>query len=151
MECKSLFKSTIKSTAGFSLAEVLVGSALLMVVVAGTMGGFSQLTKVTKANELSSVSDSRITEIIENIRQRPTEQIIQYAEDASSLLREADLKMAWSIKIDAPAADCAECQGRYGYVITPINKALGDLYLVTIVFTNTSWENPRQFEFVVSK
>ncbi len=128
-----------------------MGSALLMVVVAGTMGGFSQLTKVTKANELSAVSDSRITEIIENIRQRPTEQIIQYVEDPTSLLREADLKMAWSIKIDAPATECPDCPGRYGYVITPINKALGDLYLVTIIFTNESWDLPRQYEFVVSK
>ena len=115
------------------------------------VSGVGQLSKVSKTNEVSSLADSRIVEIIENIRLQPTTQIVQYSLDPSSLLNETDLKMAWSTKVEGPIASCTDCPGRYGYVITPISSSLGDLYLVTIVFTYTEWDEPRKYEFLVSK
>ncbi|MBC7420324.1 MAG: hypothetical protein H7328_06300 [Bdellovibrio sp.] len=141
----------LKPEHGFSIVEVMIGTGLIMVVALGGMSLLTQLTKTSKTNEVSTYADDRIHEIIENIRQQPTTEIIQYVDDPSVLLKKGSLKMAWSTQVDAPEATCQDCPGRYGYVISPINQALGDLYLVTIIFTHKDWENSRQYEFVVSK
>ncbi len=145
------FFNKLKQTSGFTMTEVMVGSGLLLGAVLVAMTATGQLNKVTNTNEVSSLADSRIIEIIENIRQQPTTQIIQYSLDPSSLLKSTDLKMAWSLKTEMSADLCQDCPGRYGYVITPFSSSLSDLYLVTVLFTYNEWSEPRKYEFLVSK
>lgn len=144
-------KALLKNNHGFTLTEVLVGVGLLMLVAVGGLTAFDQLGKLMASNEVSSTADDRIIEIIENIRQHPTTQIVQYTDDANKLIYKENLEMAWSNEVDTTAANCTTCPGRYGYVITPISNAMGDLYLVTVMFTHKEWDQPKKFEFVVSK
>ena len=144
-------RKTLSSAKGFTITEVLVGTALLSIVVVGGLTAFDQLNKIAVGNETVSTADDRVSEIIENIRQQPTTQILQY-EDAGDLINEKNLKMAWSNNDDMPASDCPNCPGRYGYVITPASKATSDLYLVTIWFTHKEWgSETKKYEFLVSK
>ncbi|AZZ36143.1 hypothetical protein CIK05_04820 [Bdellovibrio sp. qaytius] len=145
------FLKKSNSKKGFTITEVMVGVALLSIVLVGGLTAFDLLNKTAISNETKSTADDRVAEIIENIRQQPTTQILQYA-DASSLLSASNLKMAWSNNEDKPAADCKNCPGHYGYVITPATDATSDLYLVTIWFTHTEWgSDVKKFEFLVSK
>lgn len=146
-----LFRFARSNNKGFTITEVLVGTALLSIVVIGGLTAFDQLGKMGVDNQTTSTVDDRVTEIIENIRQQPTTQILQY-EDAGDLLTANNLKMSWSIKTDVPYGQCKECPGRYGYVITPASQATSDLYLVTIWFTHTEWGSDiKKYEFLVSK
>lgn len=146
----SIFKK-IQSTKGFTLTEVMVGVALLSIVVVGGITAFDHLNKISVNNENTSTVDDRVAEIIENIRQQPTTQILQY-EEASDLITTSNLKMAWSNKEDKPASQCPNCPGRYGYVITPASQATTDLYMVTIWFKHTEWgPEIKKYEFLVSK
>lgn len=139
------------SKKGFTITEVMVGTALLSIVVLGGLTAFDQLHKISVGNETVSTADDRVAEIIENIRQQPTTQILQF-EDANDLLTANNLKMGWSNNDDKPLADCKNCPGRYGYVITPASQATSDLYLVTIWFTHTEWGSEiKKYEFLVSK
>jgi len=144
-------RSHLRSSKGFTITEVLVGTALLSIVVIGGLTAFDQLNRIAVGNETVSTADDRVSEIIENIRQQPTTQIIQY-EEAIDLLSVSNLKMAWSNNDDMPASQCKGCPGRYGYVITPASKATSDLYLVTVWFTHTEWGSEiKKYEFLVSK
>lgn len=146
----NIFKK-LRSTKGFTITEVMVGTALLSIVVIGGLTAFDQLNKIAVGNETTSTADDRVSEIIENIRQQPTTQILQF-EDPLDLLRTSNLKMAWSNNDDMPASECPHCPGRYGYVITPASKATSDLYLVTIWFTHAEWGTEiKKYEFLVSK
>lgn len=143
--------STMKSAKGFTITEVMVGTALLSIVVLGGLTAFDQLNKISMNNDTASTVDDRVSEIIENIRQQPTTQILQY-EDAIDILTVDKLKMGWSINDDMPAEKCFTCQGRYGYVITPVLKGTNDLYMVTIWFTHVEWgKDVKKYEFLVSK
>lgn len=145
------FLKSVVSKKGFTITEVMVGVALLSIVVVGGLTAFDQLNKTAIGNETKSTADDRVSEIIENIRQQPTTQILQYT-DASSLLNMSSLKMGWSNIDDKPLSECINCPGRYGYVITPATDATSDLYLVTIWFTHTEWGSEiKKFEFLVSK
>lgn len=145
------FFKTVTSKKGFTITEVMVGVALLSIVVVGGITAFDQLNKTSITNETKSTADDRVAEIIENIRQQPTTQILQYAEP-NSILNVGSLKMGWSNKDDKPLSQCDNCPGRYGYVITPATDATSDLYLVTIWFTHTEWGTDiKKFEFLVSK
>ena len=146
----NFFKS-MRSKKGFTITEVMVGTALLSIVVIGGLTAFDQLNKISIGNEIASTADDRVAEIIENIRQQPTTQILQY-EDANDLLNVNNLKMGWSNTDDKPASQCENCPGRYGYVITPATQATSDLYLVTVWFTHTEWGTDiKKYEFLVSK
>lgn len=146
----NFFKS-IRSKKGFTITEVMVGTALLSIVVVGGLTAFDQLHKISVGNEITSTADDRVAEIIENIRQQPTTQILQF-EDPLDILTVNNLQMGWSNNDDKPAKDCINCPGRYGYVITPASKATSDLYLVTIWFTHTEWGSEiKKYEFLVSK
>ena len=60
------------------------------------------------------------------------------------------LPMAWDIGIATGKAKCAQCAGRYGFVIQPYSAYPG-LYIVTLRMTHASWKVPyRDYEFVVS-
>lgn len=145
------FFKPIRSKKGFTITEVLVGTALLSIVVVGGLTAFDQLHKISVGNETASTADDRVAEIIENIRQQPTTQILQY-EDPDDILSVKKLKMGWSNNDDKPATECINCPGRYGYVITPASKATSDLYLVTIWFTHSEWGSEiKKYEFLVSK
>lgn len=145
------FLKSISSKKGFTITEVMVGVALLSIVVVGGLTAFDQLNKTAIGNETKSTADDRVAEIIENIRQQPTTQILQYA-DPGAILNVNNLKMGWSNKEDKPLSECTNCPGRYGYVITPATDATSDLYLVTIWFTHTEWGSDiKKFEFLVSK
>lgn len=133
------------------MIEILVGGALIALVAVGGLSAYSQLSRIEQSNTVTSTADDRVSEIIENIRQQPTTQIIQYSMDPLSILAPEKLKMGWSIQTEAPAEECKDCPGRYGYVITPLSEALGDLYLVTVYFTYKDWPEPRKYEFVVSR
>lgn len=147
---KKMF-STLRTNKGFTITEVLVGTALLSIVTIGGLTAFDQLNKISSGNETASTVDDRVSEIIENIRQQPTTQILQF-EDPIDLLSTQNLKMAWSNTDDRPIAECKQCPGRYGYVITPASQATSDLYLVTIWFTHIEWGTDiKKFEFLVSK
>lgn len=147
----NFFKKSLRSKKGFTITEVMVGTALLSIVVVGGFTAFDQLNKIATNNATTSTVDDRVSEIIENIRQQPTTQILQY-EEATDLLTSKNLKMAWSNNDDLPATNCMQCPGRYGYVITPATKATSDLYLVTIWFTHQEWGNEiKKYEFLVSK
>ncbi len=146
----SFFKS-ITSKKGFTITEVMVGVALLSITIVGGLTAFDQLNKTSISNETKSTADDRVAEIIENIRQQPTTQILQFAEP-NAILNTNSLKMGWSNKDDKPLSQCTNCPGRYGYVITPATDATNDLYLVTIWFTHTEWGSDiKKFEFLVSK
>lgn len=146
----NFFKS-IRSKKGFTITEVMVGTALLSIVVIGGLTAFDQLNKISVGNEIASTADDRVAEIIENIRQQPTTQILQF-EDAGDLLTVNNLKMGWSNTDDKPASQCPQCPGHYGYVITPASQATSDLYLVTVWFTHTEWGSEiKKYEFLVSK
>ncbi len=145
------FLRSVVSKKGFTITEVMVGVALLSIVVVGGLTAFDQLNKTAISNETKSTADDRVSEIIENIRQQPTTQILQYT-DPNSLLNVGSLKMGWSNIDDKPLSECKNCPGRYGYVITPATEATSDLYLVTIWFTHTEWGSEiKKFEFLVSK
>lgn len=147
----NFFKRVRLNNKGFTLTEVLVGSALLGIVVVGGLTAFDHLNKMSNENQTTSTVDDRVNEIIENIRQQPTTQILQF-EEASDLLNPDNLKMAWSNQVDTPASECSECPGRYGYVITPASQATTDLYMVTIWFTHTEWgKDIKKYEFLVSQ
>lgn len=146
----NLFTS-IRSKKGFTITEVMVGTALLSIVVIGGLTAFDQLHKISVGNETVSTADDRVAEIIENIRQQPTTQILQY-ENATDILSVNNLKMGWSNNDDKPLNKCTNCPGKYGYVITPASQATSDLYLVTIWFTHTEWGSDiKKYEFLVSK
>lgn len=146
----NFFKS-FSSKKGYTITEVMVGVALLSIVTIGGLTAFDQLGKTSIRNETNSSVDDRVSEIIENIRQQPTTQILQYAEP-SEVLSVNSLKMGWSHVEDKPLSQCQNCQGRYGYVITPASEATSDLYLVTIWFTHLEWgDEIKKFEFLVSK
>ena len=141
-------RNTLASQKGFTITEVLVGTALLSIVVIGGLTAFDQLNRIAVGNETTSTADDRVSEIIENIRQQPTTQILQY-EDATDLLNVQNMSMAWSANDDLPVAQCGHCPGRYGYVITPASKATTDLYLVTIWFTHAEWGTDiKKYEFL---
>ena len=145
------FLKSITSKKGFTITEVMVGVALLSITVVGGLTAFDQLNKTSIQNETKSTADDRVAEIIENIRQQPTTQILQFAEP-NAILNTSNLKMGWSNKDDKPLSQCKNCPGRYGYVITPATDATSDLYLVTIWFTHTEWGTEiKKFEFLVSK
>ncbi|WP_409479609.1 prepilin-type N-terminal cleavage/methylation domain-containing protein [Pseudobdellovibrio sp. HCB154] len=145
------FLKSITSKKGFTITEVMVGVALLSITVVGGLTAFDQLNKTSIQNETKSTADDRVAEIIENIRQQPTTQILQFAEP-NAILNTSNLKMGWSNKDDKPLSQCKNCPGRYGYVITPATDATSDLYLVTIWFTHTEWGSEiKKFEFLVSK
>lgn len=145
------FIKSVRSKKGFTITEVMVGVALLSIVIVGGLTAFDQLNKTAIGNETKSTADDRVSEIIENIRQQPTTQILQYA-SPNAILNVNNLKMGWSNKDDKPLSQCANCPGRYGYVITPATDATSDLYLVTIWFTHTEWGSDiKKFEFLVSK
>lgn len=145
------FFKTINSKKGYTITEVMVGVALLSIAVIGGLTAFDQLNKTAISNETISTADDRVAEIIENIRQQPTTQILQYAEP-TAILNVNALKMGWSNIEDKPLSECQNCQGRYGYVITPATDATSDLYLVTIWFTHVDWGSEiKKFEFLVSK
>ena len=144
-------KSFVFSNSGLSVLEVLIGGALIVFVGFGGLTAYNQLTKIEHGNSVSSTAEDRMSEIIENIRQQPTSQIIQYSDDPQSLLSPNNLRMAWSLQKEGPVESCDECPGRYGYVITPLSKAMGDLYLVTVFFTYKDWTEPRKYEFLVNK
>ncbi len=147
-----IFNSILKSNKAFSLIEVIVGTGLLAITATGFIAGYNELHKGMRSDSIKSKAEYRVAEIIENIRQKPTSQIIQYTDKPSLLLVKDSLKMAWSELVEMPAADCADCPGRYGYVITPVIPAMSDLYLVTIVFTHTEWGDiEKKYEFLVSK
>lgn len=144
-------KSQRLNNTGFTITEVLVGTALLTMIVIGGLTAFDQLNKISTDNQTVSTVDDRVIEIIENIRQQPTTQILQF-DDASDILSSSTLKMAWSNQVDLPESECSECPGRYGYVITPASQATTDLYLVTIWFTHTEWgKEIKKYEFLVSQ
>lgn len=146
----NIFKSAA-SNKGYTITEVMVGVALISLVMIGGLTAFDQLGKTALNNETKSTADDRISEIIENIRQQPTAQILQFAEP-SELLNTNNLKMGWSNNEDKPIAECINCPGRYGYVITPASDATSDLYLVSIWFTHTEWgPEVKKFEFLVSR
>lgn len=137
---------------GFTITEVMIGSGLILTVAVGAMTGFSSLSKLLNKNDVQSTAEDRVVEIIENIRNKPTSQIIQYSDNPSNLLNRRALKMAWSNFQDVPATECSQCPGRYGYVITPVVAEMPDLYLVTIKFTHKEWgTEPKTYEFLVSK
>ena len=147
----NFFKKTTHSKKGYTITEVMVGVALLSIAVVGGLTAFDQLNKTAVSNETVSTADDRVSEIIENIRQQPTTQILQYA-DPSAILNVNNLKMGWSNIDDKPLSECVNCPGRYGYAITPATDATSDLYLVTIWFTHTEWGSEiKKFEFLVSK
>lgn len=144
-------KSCRLNNKGFTITEALVGTALLSIVVLGGLTAFDYLGKMANDNQTVSTVDDRVSEIIENIRQQPTTQILQF-EDPSDLLNASRLKMAWSNQVDMPASECSDCPGRYGYVITPASQATTDLYLVTIWFTHKEWgKEIKKYEFLVSQ
>lgn len=117
----------------------------------GGLTAFDQLNKTSDRYETNSTADDRVSEIIENIRQQPTTQILQFAKP-NEILNSTNLKMGWSNTDDKPAELCKNCPGRYGYVITPVSDAAADLYLVTIWFTHLDWgKEIKKFEFLVSK
>lgn len=147
----NFFKKTFRSKKGYTITEVLVGTALLSIVVVGGLTAFDQLSKTSDRYETNSTADDRVSEIIENIRQQPTTQILQYVQP-SEVLNVNTLKMGWSNTDDKPFDKCVGCLGRYGYVITPASEATADLYLVTIWFTHQEWgDEIKKFEFLVSK
>lgn len=162
MENKIKQKNLIRNNRGFSLIESLVAMAIFSIVVVGAYYGVENISKMSEQVSSVNTLNNRVSEIIENLRMTINQQIIYFPDAGDTqesydtaiealLDSNDDLPMAWSLESEGPVAQCTNCKGRYGYVISQV-PGQGNLYQVKIKFTHTEWGNlNRTYEFLVTK
>lgn len=148
-------KQVLFNNRGQTLAEALVGLALLSIVFAIFTRAHESLNKMVTSTYTSSETDRLVNEVAENIRTGFENYQINFGSDdqVQQSLNVNSLPMAWGVGTITTASKCADCPGRYGYVIQPISSSPG-LFQVTLRLTHKSWiekgEQSRDYVFVVS-
>ena len=124
---------------GYTLVEILVALAVLVVLGAIFSTGFLHYQKLQLKSKTSSTVMRQINNLVENIR--PNLHLYQVnfdpKLDIDQRLQASELPMAWSRDYLGTAADCPGCPGRMGYILTPSTQS--GLFLLTMRVTNTSW------------
>ena len=124
---------------GYSLVEILVALAIIVVVGSIFSAGFLNYHNMQLKSKTSSTVMRHVNNLVENIR--PNLQLYQINFDPNidldQRLQTGSLPMAWSRDYLGKAADCPQCPGRLGYILRPSTQA--GLFLLTMRVTNTSW------------
>ncbi|MCM2280918.1 MAG: prepilin-type N-terminal cleavage/methylation domain-containing protein [Bdellovibrionaceae bacterium] len=138
---------------GHTLVEVIVALVVLLIVIAASTQGLTQLRGVFGSLVTSRVRSQEVNNVIENLRNNIT--LYQINFDSSPDAREAlldpeRLPLAWNNVGVFNVEECASCPGRLGYVIQPYPMLRG-VYLVHVRLTHKSMGDTYQdHRFIVS-
>jgi prepilin-type N-terminal cleavage/methylation domain-containing protein len=142
---------------GFTLVEIMLAVAVLVVGAYLTAEGVNQMDSAAKDTRLLSSTERTINAIADNIRTSLGSYQITY--DASvatknKMLDVAKLPMAWGPGLIVSVTTCTATKscpiGRYGFLITPMPNYRG-LYSVTLRMTTPEWKDAyREFTFLAT-
>lgn len=142
-----------RSNLGFTLVEALVATGIIVIGGMALVEGLSSIRNISTNTQLLSSTEKQINEIAENIRGSLSNYQINFNytdSDRESILNAENLPMAWDVGVITTPEKCGTCQGRFGYIIQPLDLFRG-LYNVTIRMTHKSWSEPfRDYQFVVT-
>jgi prepilin-type N-terminal cleavage/methylation domain-containing protein len=142
---------------GFTLIEIMLSLAVLVVGVYLTAEGVNQMNSSAKDTRLLSATERTINAIADNIRTSLGSYQITYDSSLATknkMLDISKLPMAWGPGVIVSVASCTPTKscpiGRFGYIITPMPNYRG-LYSVTLRMTTSEWKDAfREFTFIAT-
>lgn len=130
----------IQQQKGNSMIEILIASAIVIIVFSSTLTYVVHIKKNTQQVISSRSRSVQIQKIVQMIMSDP--KLFKVNFDASEVatctaLKNEDLPLAWDDHNIYELADCPGCKGRLGYVIQPFPlQSIRGVYVVTIRITH---------------
>lgn len=155
-----IMNKILKSTLGFGFVEILVSFALLGVASYAIFTGIDYITSSKSAVDQSVSLGNMIMSVVESVRANIIFEKIDFQAEQTFLNNTTyqavkdSLKMRFTKDGILSEADCPNCAGRIGYVVTPYkvgNLEMRGLYKVTIRMTHDELfpNNFQNYEFIV--
>lgn len=132
----------------------MIGISMLSTVMYMSLQSVDMVRSSIKTVSSGYSADKLVASIVENARGNLESFRINYeyydSTKIETLLADDKLTNAWDINTDDASGNCQSCDGRYGFVVQPLEELRG-MYVLSIRVIHKKWgSRDKKYKFILS-